>query len=194
MDVCIGRSRESRKGWLNEQSGCQSRPGSRNNQNDIEQWTLWFGLHRCWQAWKLDVFPRSQEVDEEGGSHSESRYIATVSLGSSHVVASQIVDNVIRQGRVSSYPEDTDDVSVLGTRKLLQHLKTDKDVDATTIATVGEKAWDGFTYAIKLWYWVYKNKCSMNRSSSCQGSRRCIVLPKLHFLVSIDFRRMLRLA
>ena len=28
--------------------------------------------------------------------------------------------------------------------------ETDKDVEATTVSTVGERSWDGFLYAIKL--------------------------------------------
>ncbi|KAK7693600.1 hypothetical protein QCA50_003169 [Cerrena zonata] len=57
-----------------------------------------------------------------------------------------IVDNVVREGRVAD-PNDTSESSV-GIRKLLEHLKNDREVDATTIATVGEKAYDGFLYAV----------------------------------------------
>ncbi len=63
-------------------------------------------------------------------------------------VDSQIVDNVVRQGRVAD-PEYNDE-SVEGVRKLLEHIKTDTNVDATTIGTVGEKGWDGFLYAVRL--------------------------------------------
>ncbi|KAI1795951.1 S-adenosyl-L-methionine-dependent methyltransferase [Ganoderma leucocontextum] len=59
-----------------------------------------------------------------------------------------IVDNVVRQGRVAD-PTNTEKAT-LGVRKLLEHLKHDKNVEATTIATVGEKGWDGFTYAVRL--------------------------------------------
>ncbi|KAI0721695.1 S-adenosyl-L-methionine-dependent methyltransferase [Cerioporus squamosus] len=59
-----------------------------------------------------------------------------------------IVDNVVRQGRVAD--PDANDDNVVGVRKMLEHLKTDKNVDATTIATVGEKGYDGFMYAIRL--------------------------------------------
>ena len=45
---------------------------------------------------------------------------------------------------------EQDDESVVGVRKLLEHLKTDTNVDATTIGTVGEKGYDGFLYAIRL--------------------------------------------
>ncbi|RDX56860.1 O-methyltransferase family 3 protein [Lentinus brumalis] len=60
-----------------------------------------------------------------------------------------IVDNVVRQGRVAD-PDVNDDNNIIGVRKLLEHLKTDKNVDATTIATVGEKGYDGFLYAVRL--------------------------------------------
>jgi len=56
-----------------------------------------------------------------------------------------IVDNVVRRGTVAD-PDDTDEDNE-GVRKLLRHLKDDKDVDATTIAWVGEKSYDGFLYA-----------------------------------------------
>ncbi|KAH9934772.1 O-methyltransferase [Fomitopsis serialis] len=59
-----------------------------------------------------------------------------------------IIDNVVRRGKVAD-PEYTD-ANVEGVRKLLTHLKTDREVDATTISTVGEKGWDGFTYTLKL--------------------------------------------
>ncbi|THH01425.1 hypothetical protein EW026_g1285 [Hermanssonia centrifuga] len=59
-----------------------------------------------------------------------------------------IVDNVVRSGRVADPSEDN--VYVNGVRKLLAHLKEDKDVEATTIATVGEKGFDGFTYILVL--------------------------------------------
>ena len=54
----------------------------------------------------------------------------------------------MRSGRVAD-PAQNDPASI-GVRKMLEHLKTDKNVDATTIATVGEKGWDGFCYAIRL--------------------------------------------
>ncbi|KAH9842798.1 S-adenosyl-L-methionine-dependent methyltransferase [Rhodofomes roseus] len=59
-----------------------------------------------------------------------------------------IVDNVVRNGKVAD-PAYTD-ANVEGVRKLLEHLKTDHEVEATTISTVGEKGWDGFTYILKL--------------------------------------------
>ncbi|EPT06002.1 hypothetical protein FOMPIDRAFT_1110334 [Fomitopsis schrenkii] len=59
-----------------------------------------------------------------------------------------IVDNVVRQGKVAD-PTNADP-RVEGVRALLKHLKTDNEVEATTIATVGEKGWDGYTYIVKL--------------------------------------------
>ncbi|TFK31540.1 O-methyltransferase family 3 protein [Crucibulum laeve] len=58
-----------------------------------------------------------------------------------------IVDNVVRYGHVAD-PEYSDD-NIEGVRKLLQALKDDKEVEATTIGTVGEKGYDGFLYALK---------------------------------------------
>ena len=52
----------------------------------------------------------------------------------------------MREGRVAD-PNDHSESSV-GIRKLLEHLKDDRDVEATTIATVGEKSYDGFLYAV----------------------------------------------
>jgi hypothetical protein len=45
-------------------------------------------------------------------------------------------------------PEYTD-ANVEGVRALLQAVKGDTDVDATTIGTVGDKGYDGFMYAIR---------------------------------------------
>ncbi|KAF7317335.1 O-methyltransferase family 3 protein [Mycena chlorophos] len=58
-----------------------------------------------------------------------------------------IVDNVVRFGRVAE--PDYTDVNVEGVRRLLAGLKGDKDVDATTIGTVGDKGYDGFLYAVR---------------------------------------------
>lgn len=56
----------------------------------------------------------------------------------------QIVDNTVRRGTVADL--DNNDENVLGVRKLLQAIKDDDGVEATTISTVGEKGFDGFTY------------------------------------------------
>ncbi|KAJ7083443.1 O-methyltransferase family 3 protein [Mycena epipterygia] len=58
-----------------------------------------------------------------------------------------IVDNVVRYGRVAD-PEYTD-TNIEGVRNLLQAIKGDTEVDATTIGTVGDKGYDGFLYAIR---------------------------------------------
>jgi predicted O-methyltransferase YrrM len=59
-----------------------------------------------------------------------------------------IVDNVIRNGLVSK-PEYSDN-NVEGVRRLLKSIQHDQEVDATAIATVGDKGYDGFLYARKL--------------------------------------------
>jgi len=60
-----------------------------------------------------------------------------------------IVDNVVRNGLVSKIDLESPDDNVQGVRRLLDWIKTDREVDATTIATVGEKGFDGFLYARK---------------------------------------------
>ncbi|KAI0781817.1 O-methyltransferase-domain-containing protein [Abortiporus biennis] len=57
-----------------------------------------------------------------------------------------IVDNVVRNGQVSDPSTYTDSRSE-GVRRLLKFLKDDKEVECTTIQTVGEKNHDGFLYA-----------------------------------------------
>ena len=57
------------------------------------------------------------------------------------------MDNVVRNGRVAD-PECTDE-RIEGVRKLLKAIEGDEEVEATTIATVGDKGYDGFIYAIK---------------------------------------------
>lgn len=59
----------------------------------------------------------------------------------------QIVDNVVRYGRVAD-PSYTD-ANVEGVRELLKAIQGDKDVEATTIGTAGDKGYDGFLYAIR---------------------------------------------
>ena len=55
---------------------------------------------------------------------------------------------MVRYGRVADPSQS--DAAVEGVRALLKHMKEDKEVEATTIPTVGEKGYDGFMYAIKL--------------------------------------------
>lgn len=59
-----------------------------------------------------------------------------------------IVDNVVRNGLVSNI--DYVDDRAAGVRRLLDSLKDDRQVDATTIATAGAKGYDGFLYALKV--------------------------------------------
>ncbi|KAJ7247437.1 O-methyltransferase family 3 protein [Mycena haematopus] len=58
-----------------------------------------------------------------------------------------IVDNVVRYGRVADIEYASPNVDAV--RALLKTLKGDPEVDATTIATVGDKGYDGFLYAIR---------------------------------------------
>lgn len=53
----------------------------------------------------------------------------------------------MRYGRVAD--TSYSDANVEGVRTLLKAMQGDQDVDATTIATVGEKGYDGFLYAIR---------------------------------------------
>ena len=47
------------------------------------------------------------------------------------------MDNVVRRGRVAI--PDYSDEKVEGVRRLLEYLKSDDEVECTTISTVGEK-------------------------------------------------------
>ena len=59
------------------------------------------------------------------------------------------MDNVVWNG-LPADPEYTDNSGdVEGIRTLLKAIQGDEEVDATTIATVGERGYDGFLYAIK---------------------------------------------
>jgi len=58
-----------------------------------------------------------------------------------------IVDNVVRRGRVAD--PDINDEAIEGTRSLLRYIQGNTGVEATTIATVGAKGYDGFLYALK---------------------------------------------
>ena len=55
---------------------------------------------------------------------------------------------MVRYGRVAD-PNLSDD-AIEGVRRLLEYIKDDPTVEATTIATVGEKGYDGFLYAVRL--------------------------------------------
>ena len=57
-----------------------------------------------------------------------------------------MVDNVVRNGAVAD-PASADP-AVLGVRRLHQLLAAERRVSATTIQTVGNKGYDGFTLAL----------------------------------------------
>lgn len=57
-----------------------------------------------------------------------------------------VVDNVGRRGEVID--ADTDDRGTLGVRRLMEMLKGESRISATTIQTVGHKGYDGFLLAI----------------------------------------------
>lgn len=60
----------------------------------------------------------------------------------------QIIDNVVRQGSTADPNNNTEEV--IGVRNLLKAIKEDAGVEASTIATVGDKGYDGFTYVYVL--------------------------------------------
>lgn len=55
----------------------------------------------------------------------------------------------MRHGKVAN-PEIVGDPNIDGVRALLEYVKGDEEVDATTIATLDSKGWDGFMYAIRV--------------------------------------------
>ena len=57
-----------------------------------------------------------------------------------------IVDNVVRDGAIID--ATSEDPSIRGVRRFNELLATDKRVSATTIQTVGNKGYDGFTIAL----------------------------------------------
>ncbi|KAE9392860.1 O-methyltransferase family 3 protein [Gymnopus androsaceus JB14] len=60
-----------------------------------------------------------------------------------------IVDNMVEYGNVSDLELENPSSWALGVRNLLALLKDDDEVEATTIATVGERGFDGFLYAVR---------------------------------------------
>ncbi|KIJ12525.1 hypothetical protein PAXINDRAFT_14598 [Paxillus involutus ATCC 200175] len=54
--------------------------------------------------------------------------------------------------------DNVTDLSVEGVRNLLEALKEDRETDATNIATVGEKGYDGLICAVKLWIRQFDHK------------------------------------
>jgi predicted O-methyltransferase YrrM len=57
-----------------------------------------------------------------------------------------IVDNVVRDGKVSDASSDDEDIQ--GIRRMTEWLKTQSNISATAIQTVGGKSYDGFLMAI----------------------------------------------
>jgi predicted O-methyltransferase YrrM len=57
-----------------------------------------------------------------------------------------IVDNVVRDGQVAN--PDSQDPSIVGTRRLHDLIAAEPRVSATAIQTVGTKGYDGFTLAL----------------------------------------------
>ncbi|GJJ12169.1 hypothetical protein Clacol_006410 [Clathrus columnatus] len=80
----------------------------------------------------LDYFVQAKRLIREGGV----------------IIEFLRVDNVVRYGRVADL--NYHDQAVEGVRRLVEFLKTDNTVEATTLSTVGEKGYDGFIYAVKI--------------------------------------------
>jgi caffeoyl-CoA O-methyltransferase len=57
-----------------------------------------------------------------------------------------IVDNVVRDGALID--ENSTDPNVVGVRRLHEQLRNDSRVSATTLQTVGNKGYDGLTFAV----------------------------------------------
>ena len=57
-----------------------------------------------------------------------------------------IVDNVVRSGKVADASSDDEDIR--GIRRMTEWLKTQPNISATAIQTVGGKSYDGFLMAI----------------------------------------------
>jgi predicted O-methyltransferase YrrM len=57
-----------------------------------------------------------------------------------------IVDNVVRNGKIVD--AESDDVSVVGVRRMLETVAADLSLEATALQTVGSKGHDGFLMAI----------------------------------------------
>jgi predicted O-methyltransferase YrrM len=67
------------------------------------------------------------------------------SLRLSHVGSVIVVDNVVREGKVLD--ASSADPGVVGARRLNERIMNEPRVSATTIQTVGNKGYDGFTLA-----------------------------------------------
>ena len=76
---------------------------------------------------------------------SSDVYLKAV-LKMSHPGTVIIVDNVVREGKVADASSDDEDIR--GIRRMTEWLKTQPNISATAIQTVGEKSYDGFLMAI----------------------------------------------
>ena len=57
-----------------------------------------------------------------------------------------VVDNVVRNGRVLDAA--TDDLHILGVRRMFEMMRSEPRLAATAVQTVGAKGWDGFALAV----------------------------------------------
>lgn len=80
------------------------------------------------------------DADKQGSAHYVDEAIR---LGRSGMTI--IVDNVVREGGVLD--GSSDDVRIIGTRRLFEYVSNHPRIDATAIQTVGAKKWDGFLLA-----------------------------------------------
>ena len=76
---------------------------------------------------------------------SSDVYLKAV-LKMSHPGTVIIVDNVVRDGKVADASSDDEDIQ--GIRRMTEWLKTQPNISATAIQTVGGKSYDGFLMAI----------------------------------------------
>ena len=76
---------------------------------------------------------------------SSDVYLKAV-LKMSHPGTVIIVDNVVRDGKVADGSSDDEDIQ--GIRRMTEWLKTQPNISATAIQTVGGKSYDGFLMAI----------------------------------------------
>ena len=59
-----------------------------------------------------------------------------------------VIDNIIRYGQTAD--PAANDPKTEGVRRLLAHIKSDAEVEATVIQTIGSRGFDGFLYATRL--------------------------------------------
>ena len=104
----------------------------------------------------LDVLPRLAEEVKSGkrekfgfvfidaDKQSNWNYV-DVALGMCEKGACIIVDNVVRGGKLAT---ETDDVRVMGAKRVVENVGKDERLDGVVMQTVGEKSYDGFLMAI----------------------------------------------